>query len=73
VWGFGALGLGDWPQSPIPNPQSPIPNPQNTHLKNLILFIIEILFLKFYKNSTNNFKLYIISKKIIYNKNVKLY
>jgi len=22
------LGIGDWPQSPIPNPQSPIPNPQ---------------------------------------------
>jgi len=25
-WG---LGIGDSPQSPIPNPQSPIPNPQN--------------------------------------------
>jgi len=24
--GFGALGLGPKPQSPIPNPQSPIPN-----------------------------------------------
>jgi len=23
------LGIGDWPQSPIPNPQSPIPNPQS--------------------------------------------
>jgi len=27
--GFGVLGIGDWPQSPIPNPQSPIPNPQS--------------------------------------------
>jgi len=26
-WG---LGIGDRPQSPIPNPQSPIPNPQIT-------------------------------------------
>jgi len=26
--GDGGLGIGDWPQSPIPNPQSPIPNPQ---------------------------------------------
>jgi len=26
VWGWG---IGDWPQSPIPNPQSPIPNPQS--------------------------------------------
>jgi len=23
------LGIGDCPQSPIPNPQSPIPNPQS--------------------------------------------
>jgi len=23
------MGIGDWPQSPIPNPQSPIPNPQS--------------------------------------------
>jgi len=30
-WG---LGLGDWPQSPIPNPQSPIPNPQSPFLLN---------------------------------------
>jgi len=31
------LGIGDWPQSPIPNPQSPIPNPQSpiNILKNL--------------------------------------
>jgi len=28
------LGIGDWPQSPIPNPQSPIPNPQSP--KNLV-------------------------------------
>jgi len=27
--GYGGLGIGDWPQSPIPNPQSPIPNPQS--------------------------------------------
>jgi len=27
--GIGGLGIGDWPQSPIPNPQSPIPNPQS--------------------------------------------
>jgi len=27
--GDGGLGIGDWPQSPIPNPQSPIPNPQS--------------------------------------------
>jgi len=27
--GYGRLGIGDWPQSPIPNPQSPIPNPQS--------------------------------------------
>ena len=28
-WGMGdwELGIGVWPQSPIPNPQSPIPNP----------------------------------------------
>jgi len=26
--GDGGLGIGYWPQSPIPNPQSPIPNPQ---------------------------------------------
>jgi len=26
VWGFGVLGMGPNPQSPIPNPQSPIPN-----------------------------------------------
>jgi len=28
-WG---LGIGDRPQSPIPNPQSPIPNPQEQQL-----------------------------------------
>jgi len=27
-FGIGEWGIGDWPQSPIPNPQSPIPNPQ---------------------------------------------
>jgi len=27
--GYGAWGIGDWAQSPIPNPQSPIPNPQS--------------------------------------------
>jgi len=26
------LGIGDCPQSPIPNPQSPIPNPQYNFL-----------------------------------------
>jgi len=31
------LGIGDWPQSPIPNPQSPIPNPQSP--RNLLLII----------------------------------
>jgi len=25
-WG---VGIGHWPQTPIPNPQSPIPNPQS--------------------------------------------
>jgi hypothetical protein len=25
-WGFGVVGLGPMPHSPIPNPQSPIPN-----------------------------------------------
>jgi len=33
--GDGGLGIGDWPQSPIPNPQSPIPNPQSP----IIIFI----------------------------------
>jgi len=26
--GYWRWGIGDSPQSPIPNPQSPIPNPQ---------------------------------------------
>jgi len=29
-WG---CGIGDCPQSPIPNPQSPIPNPQSPNKK----------------------------------------
>jgi len=29
----GGWGIGDWPQSPIPNPQSPIPNPQSPNKK----------------------------------------
>jgi len=33
--GFGVWGMGQKPQTPIPNPQSPIPNPQ-------IILIIEI-------------------------------
>jgi len=37
-WGFGDVGLGPTPQSPIPNPQSPIPNPQNI-IYNKIIFI----------------------------------
>jgi len=28
-YGDWGLGIGDSPQSPIPNPQSPIPNPQS--------------------------------------------
>jgi len=31
--GIGGGGIGDWPQSPIPNPQSPIPNPQSPIFK----------------------------------------
>jgi len=31
--GDGGLGIGDWPQSPIPNPQSPIPNPQLNNIE----------------------------------------
>jgi len=35
------LGIGDWPQSPLPNPQSPIPNPQSP--KTFFLKIPQIL------------------------------
>jgi hypothetical protein len=37
-WGLG-LGIGDWPQPPIPNPQSPIPNPQKFTIKKIFYFI----------------------------------
>jgi len=41
------LGIGDWPQSPIPNPQSPIPNPQLYFIFSIISkiskYIYEIL------------------------------
>jgi len=40
--GFGGWGIGDGPQSPIPNPHSPIPNPQSQ--------ILIIVFLKIIKN-----------------------
>jgi len=36
------MGIGDWPQSPIPNPQSPIPNPQSPNYFELIKKIIKI-------------------------------
>jgi hypothetical protein len=44
VWGlgFGVVGMGPKPQSPIPNPQSPIPNPQ-CFCMNKILKIIKKL------------------------------
>jgi len=36
--GFGVLGLGPNPKSPIPNPQSPIPNPQKLNLKDIYIW-----------------------------------
>ena len=47
--GDGGLGMGVWPQPPIPNPQSPIPNPQSP-----ILFIINYSFYKYLKKITKN-------------------
>jgi len=50
--GDGGLGIGYWPQSPIPNPQSPIPNPQSPYyiifynIYKIINFQIIILKLK---------------------------
>jgi len=42
--GDRGLGIGDWPQSPIPNPQSPIPNPQYNIIfgENIFFSIIKI-------------------------------
>jgi len=38
------LGIGDWPQPPIPNPQSPIPNPQfNSILKYFLNIILNLI------------------------------
>jgi len=46
------LGIGDWPQSPIPNPQSPIPNPHIFQYKILKLFpkFIQKIKIKFKNN-----------------------
>jgi len=46
--GDGCLGIGDWPQSPIPNPQSPIPNPQSP----IYIINLKIIYLK--KNNKKN-------------------
>jgi len=52
------LGIGDWGLGIGPNPQSPIPNPQSP-IPNVS--IIKILFL--------NFKIFLLKKLKIYNKN----
>jgi len=52
-WG---LGIGDWGLGPIPNPQSPIPNPQSPCKKELIIYLINIIYVLLY------YKLYNILK-----------
>ena len=51
VFGNGALGIGDWSLSPLPNPQSPIPNPQYVQ-KKFQIFIIYI-FITIYQYKKN--------------------
>jgi len=38
-FGNGELGIGDWPQSPIPNPQSPSPIPNNKVLNKIKIYL----------------------------------
>jgi len=42
---LGVLGMGLWPQPPIPNPQSPIPNPQSP---DILIFIFNLRYLNYF-------------------------
>jgi len=73
------LGIGDWPQSPIPNPQSPIPNPQSPCFQNITF--LKLIFLKIINYSllikVKNKKMENIEKEnksdLIINKNMLLF
>jgi hypothetical protein len=60
VIGFGVLGMGPNPQSPIPNPQSPIPNPPKNcklivNYINYYIIMINLIISELIKN----FKIYV--------------